>query len=135
MSRQQLIERQPRFYSCSKAGPQTSIFVAVPFGGELRTKNATRLAIRAGYAQYKASGAGAADPCTFEVDLYPRAQRGLQGLGSPTAESCDGTHPLAQRHGQLGAMLATEAALVAASAPAGRCSWSGAPRGPTARVH
>jgi hypothetical protein len=57
----------------------------------------------------------------FLIDLYPRAKRGLMGATSPndpsssgqpagpTAESCDGTHPLAQRHAQLGAMVAAAA--------------------------
>lgn len=76
------------------------------------------LAVRAGFAQYLASPAGSVDKCSFLVDLYPRAQRGLQGLGSPTAESCDGTHPLAQRHGQLGAMAAVATAQVMSGAPA-----------------
>jgi hypothetical protein len=96
--------------------------LAIPFGGELRTQNATRLAILAGFAAYKATPGGAADACAFAIDLYPRAQRGLQGLGKPTAESCDGTHPLAQRHGQLGAMLAAEAAMALSAVPVGRCT-------------
>ena len=98
-------------------GGNTSVFVVVPFGGEMRTANVTRLAILAGVAAYTASAAGSGDPCTFLLDLYPRAQRGLQGFGRPTFESCEGTHPLAARHGQLGAMVAVEATriLLAAS--------------------
>lgn len=101
----------------SAVGGNTTIFIVVPFGGEMRTANVTRLAVRAGYAAYMASAAGCGDPCTFLLDLYPRAQRGLQGFGRPTFESCEGTHPLAARHGQLGAMVAVEATriLLAAS--------------------
>jgi lysophospholipase L1-like esterase len=99
--------------------PTTTLLVVVPFGGEMRTNNATRLALRAGFFSYKASAAGAADGCALLVDLYPAAQRGLQGLGRPTAESCDGTHPLARRHAQLGAMVAAAAARALDAAPPG----------------
>jgi hypothetical protein len=56
------------------------------------------------------------------IDLYPRAKKGLMGPSNPTdptssgqpagptAESCDGTHPLAHWHAQLGAMAAVAAA-------------------------
>jgi lysophospholipase L1-like esterase len=99
-------------------GPSTSLLLAIPFGGALRTGNATRLAILAGFAQYKASAAGSRDACALALDLFPAAQRGLQGLGSPTAESCDGTHPLAKRHAQLGSMLAAAAVQALDAAPA-----------------
>jgi hypothetical protein len=65
---------------------------------------------------------GKGDPMAHLIDLYPRAKKGLMGASNPTdpsssgqpagptAESCDGTHPLAQRHAQLGAMAAVAAA-------------------------
>jgi lysophospholipase L1-like esterase len=107
-------------------GANTTLALAIPFGGEMRTQNATRLAILAGFAEYQQSGGGGgggdnADPCAVALDLYPRAQRGLQGLGSPTAESCDGTHPLARAHASLGAMLAAAATAALDAAPE-RCT-------------
>jgi hypothetical protein len=86
-------------------------------GGVLRTANATRGAILQACADYKASPSGAGDACTLALDLYPASQRGLQGLGAPTAESCDGTHPLAKAHGRLGAMLGAAAVRALAAAP------------------
>ncbi len=97
----------------------TQIFVLVPFGGELRTKNLTRNSIRAGFNAYQEMKG---DSMAHLIDLYPFAKRGLMGASSPkdpsssgqptgpTAESCDGTHPLAQRHAELGAMAAAAAA-------------------------
>ena len=104
-------------------GTATHIFVLVPFGGEIRTRNLTRFAIRDGYDDYIA-GSGAGDTRSHLIDLYPRAQRGVKGASSttmplnmssgqapgPTAESCDGTHPLDWRHGELAAMVALEVA-------------------------
>jgi len=98
-------------------GRTAGVLLAVPFGGEMRDRNATRDAVLEGFAAYRATPGGAADACTIALDLYPAAQRGLQGLGVPTAESCDGTHPLAQRHAQLGAMLAAAATAALAGAP------------------
>jgi hypothetical protein len=111
-------------------GARTTLFVVVPFGGEMRTQNTTRLAIIAGFEQYQQTGGGGGgngDPCAFLLDLYPWAQRGLQGLGAPTAESCDGTHPLARRHGELGAMLGAAAARALLGADA-QCAGSGLKR-------
>jgi lysophospholipase L1-like esterase len=101
--------------------PSTSVLMVMPFGGEMRTQNVTRDALLAGFAQYKATAQGQADPCAVLLDLYPRAQPGLQGLGAPTAQSCDGTHPLARRHGQLGAMVAVEAILALQQPAASSC--------------
>jgi hypothetical protein len=119
--------------------PTTDIVVLVPFGGEMRTENLTRFAIRDGFHDYigmsthpqqqAAEAAGQEeegrraghDSHALLIDLYPRAKRGLMGASSaadaggasgqpagPTAESCDGTHPLGWRHAQLGAMVAAE---------------------------
>ena len=100
--------------------PATVIVVVVPFGGEMRTQNLTRFAIIAGFDTYQS---GATDPHALLVDLYPRSRLGLMGADTsanctgkfcsgqppgPTANSCDGTHPLAHRHAHLGAMVAAE---------------------------
>jgi lysophospholipase L1-like esterase len=101
----------------SALGPAPTLLLILPFGGVLRTANATRGAILQAFADYKASPSGAGDACTLALDLYPASQRGLQGLGAPTAESCDGTHPLAKAHGRLGAMLGAAAVHALAAAP------------------
>ena len=107
--------------------PSTTVVVLQPFGGEMRTKNLTRFAIKAGFDAYQLAhqrvSGGNNDEHTILVDLYPRARLGLMGAdpsanctGSfcsgqapgPTANSCDGTHPLAHRHARLGAMVAVE---------------------------
>ena len=98
-------------------GPAPTLFLVLPFGGVLRTANATRGAILQAFADYRATPSGAGDACTLALDLYPASQRGLQGLGAPTAESCDGTHPLAKTHGRLGAMLGVAAWRALAAAP------------------
>ena len=113
--------------------PNTRLVVVVPFGGEMRTHNLTRDAIRDGFAMYQAgvdataaSAVGArsaeaahpGDAHAALVDLYPRSKPGLMGTDGtsqgayrsgqapgPTASSCDGTHPLAHRHAHLGAMV------------------------------
>jgi hypothetical protein len=100
--------------------PATVIVVVVPFGGEMRTQNLTRFTIIAGFNTYQSA---ATDPHALLVDLYPRARLGLMGADTsanctgrfcsgqppgPTANSCDGTHPLAHRHAHLGAMVAAE---------------------------
>lgn len=102
--------------------PGTRVIVLAPFGGEMRTQNRTRFAIRDGVAAYEA--AHPSDKNVYFIDVYPRAQRGLKGataLGSlpnqssgqppgPTAESCDGTHPLGWKHAELAAMITAEVA-------------------------
>jgi len=108
--------------------PTTTVVVLQPFGGEMRTKNLTRFAIQAGYDAYQSESCRATAPCdehAMLVDLYPRAKLGLMGADpsvncsgafcsgqapGPTANSCDGTHPLAHRHAHLGAMVAAEVA-------------------------
>ena len=125
--------------------PHTPIIVLAPFGGALRTQNRTRFAIKAGVQSYvaaataaaAAAAAAAATPSitaplqvpVFFVDIYPRGQRGLKGACAsgtapaqssgqppgPTAESCDGTHPLGWKHAELAAMVT--AAVVQATAP------------------
>ena len=82
------------------------IAILTPFGGEMRTNNITRNAIIQGFRNYQQSVPN--DYCTILVDTYPYAQLGLQGLGSPTAESCDGTHPLARTAGYIGSMVGSK---------------------------
>ena len=41
----------------SATGPKTIIAVLVPFGGEMRTSNLTRFAIRNGFNSYKQQAA------------------------------------------------------------------------------
>jgi hypothetical protein len=92
----------------SAVGPSTNILLVLPFGGELRTHNATRGAIMEGFAAYKGAPGGGGDGCVFLLDLlsqFPGSALGLEGLGAPTAQSCDGTHPLARAHARIGAML------------------------------
>ena len=111
--------------------PHTQVVVVVPFGGEMRTRNLTRDAIREGFATYQAGVVAgvavaeavgdAGDEFATLIDLYPRSKPGLMGADAssqgpyrsgqapgPTASSCDGTHPLAHRHAHLGAMVVAE---------------------------
>jgi lysophospholipase L1-like esterase len=110
------------------AGPSTALLQVLPFGGALRTGNATRLALLAGFEQYKATPSGAADACAAVLDAGSGAAEGLQGLGSSTVFSCDGTHPNALAHARLGAMVASAAARLLAALPpqcagSGRAQW------------
>lgn len=105
----------------SAVGPNTNILLILPFGGELRTHNVTRGAIMEGFATYKGTPGGGEDGCVFLLDLlstFPGSAQGLEGLGAPTAQSCDGTHPLARAHARIGAMLgALAASQLAGGAP------------------
>jgi hypothetical protein len=107
--------------------PTTQIIVLAPFGGEVRTQNRTRFAIQNGVSAYTSTHVG--DKKVHYIDLYPRAQRGLKGASAPgtpahqssgqppgpTAESCDGTHPLGWKHAELAAMLSAEIVKATAS--------------------
>ena len=85
---------------------------------------------------HHAAAAGSQPPCDHAmlVDLYPRAKLGLTGADpsvdcsgafcaaagqapGSTANSCDGTHPLAHRHAHLGAIVAAEVAAQLAKIP------------------
>lgn len=81
------------------AAPTSHVFLTVPFGGFKRA------ALQAAYQQYQGSSP---DPLTHFIDLGEAAARGTSKWRA-SAESCDGIHPYAYRHGQLGAMLAAAA--------------------------
>lgn len=105
-------------------GARTALLQVLPFGGALRDANATRLALLAGFQQYRATASGAADACSAVLDAGSAAAEGLAGLGAPTAFSCEGTHPNALGHARLGAMVAGAAARVLAALPP-QCAGSG----------
>jgi len=112
----------------ARAGTATYIFLAVPFGG-FGAANAPKGALKAGFSAYQANSP---DKRTFFLDLGREAARGLEcgawehgcvgAYGSragASAQGCDGIHPrggthAAARHGELGAMLATQAVLAMA---------------------
>lgn len=112
----------------ARAGATTSIFLAVPFGG-FGAANAPKGSLKAGFEAYQAA---TPDKKTYFLDLGREAAIGLEcgawehgcvGAYGSTAgasmQGCDGIHPLggtqaAARHGELGAMLATQAVLAMA---------------------
>jgi GDSL-like Lipase/Acylhydrolase family len=80
-------------------GPATKIYHFVPFGGFSRA-DITAAAASYGGTSTTVTGAGTAtyrsfanDANYFLCDLGADAQTGITGLGSPTAQSVDGTHP------------------------------------------
>jgi lysophospholipase L1-like esterase len=109
--------------------PATRIVLIVPFGGDFHGNTHIRTSIRAAYTAYQmqaalgaavgdishtsavdASATSLGDNATFMVDLYPQAQHGIGGgsTSGPSQESCDGTHPLANTHARLAAMIAVD---------------------------
>lgn len=108
----------------SAVGPRTALLQVLPFGGALRDSSATRQALLAGFEQYRATAGGAADACSAVLDAGAAAAEGLEGLGQPTAFSCEGTHPNALGHARLGAMVAGAAARLLAALPP-QCAGSG----------
>eukprot|EP00048_Salpingoeca_helianthica_P022566 m.19058 g.19058 ORF g.19058 m.19058 type:complete len:371 (+) comp7493_c0_seq1:24-1136(+) len=83
-----------------QAAPSSAIFVCVPFGGFQKS------ALEQATANYIAASG---DTNVFFIDLGAQAAYGTAHWGA-SAESCDGIHPLAYRHGQLGSMLAVQVA-------------------------
>lgn len=106
------------FRNCNNNSSVPILAVLTPFGGEMRTNNVTRNAIISGYTNY-INTVGKNDLCTLLIDLYPYTQLGLQGLGLPTAESCDGTHPLARAAAYVGSMAGsyTKQAILQSNCP------------------
>jgi hypothetical protein len=110
------------------AGPKTAIFLCVPFGS-FGAANEPKGSLKAGFDAYQAKNE---DPHTYFIDLGRDAAIGLEcgswergcvgAFGSQAGGSmqgCDGIHPrggthAAARHGELGAMLATQAVLAMA---------------------
>ena len=110
------------------AGPKTAIFLCVPFGG-FGAANEPKGSLKAGFDAYQAAQH---DAKAFFIDLGREAAIGLEcgawergcvgAWGSQAGSSlqgCDGIHPrggthAAARHGELGAMLATQAVLALA---------------------
>ena len=90
-------------------GPTPHLIICVPFGGFGGAEHLPRGALPAGLARYQRR---AADGRAHLIDLGGDAAEGLsefrivRGRYAPTAESCDGIHPSALRHKQLGAKVA-----------------------------
>ena len=85
-----------------KAAPSSSVFLCVPFGGF------ERQALLDAYTQFQQP---APDARTHVVDTGAQGEVGTtQFVSGGTFEACDGIHPRAPRHGQLGALLAVKIA-------------------------
>lgn len=112
------------------AGPQTAIFLCVPFGS-FGAANEPKGSLRAGFDAYQAKSS---DSRAYYIDLGREAAIGLEcgswergcigaygsAGGGPTLQGCDGIHPrggthAAARHGELGAQLAVAAVLAMAN--------------------
>ena len=111
------------------AGPQTAIFLCVPFGS-FGAANEPKGSLKAGFDAYQAKKT---DPRAYYIDLGREAAIGLEcgswergctgaygSKGEPTMQGCDGIHPrggthAAARHGELGAQLAVAAVLAMAN--------------------
>jgi hypothetical protein len=113
-------------------GPNTAIFVVVPFGG-FGAKNPPIDALPTAFANYQKANP---DKNAYLIDLGAEAAKGLEcggwmpgcvgGYGTTSIGAslagCDGIHPRGgtnetARHGELGAMLAVKAALALAGLP------------------
>eukprot|EP01044_Picomonas_judraskeda_P023204 COSAG03_NODE_6014_length_1131_cov_0.889535_1_plen_248_part_00 len=113
-------------------GPETAIFLVVPFGG-FGARNTPVNALPTAFANYQKTSA---DKNTHLVDLGAEAAQGLEcggwmrgcvgAYGTNTIGAslggCDGIHPRGgtnetARHGELGAMVAVKAVLALAGMP------------------
>ena len=87
-------------------GPKPLIFLVVPFGGFCAT------ALTLAMLRYQEGCGRLCDVRTHLIDLGAEASRNLAGFNivrgryQHTPESCDGVHPTARRHLELGQMLA-----------------------------
>mmetsp|Transcript_20012 Transcript_20012/g.47949 ORF Transcript_20012/g.47949 Transcript_20012/m.47949 type:complete len:474 (-) Transcript_20012:153-1574(-) len=92
----------------TECGPQTHIFLVVPFGGWCAS-SAPEGALATAYQEYQALQP---DPKLQLIDLGPGAAHNLAGFRTErgryvmSRESIDGVHPTAERHRELGALVA-----------------------------